>query len=69
MNEDQKEKPKRKVKKKLLAEFVGGGGTVTCWYDKEKGDLCFRVKRARRITRASLLDVYDKVNGQLIMPL
>lgn len=64
---DEKQKPKRKIKKKALAKFVDDGGTVTCWYDVEKGDLCFRRKR-RRITRASLRDVYDKVNGQLIMP-
>lgn len=65
---DEKEKAKRKIKKKALAKFVDNGATVTCWFDMERGDLCFRMRR-RRITRASLRDVWDKVNGQQILPL
>ncbi len=44
-----------------LRSFEHGLETVNCWFDIESGQLCFRRKRARRVQRATLFDVYSQV--------
>lgn len=59
--------PQRKaVKKQRKVKQLGRVGEVKVWFDRTHSLICFRPKgRRRKVESISLIDLWDKVSGQL----